>query len=127
MMPDEMRRQIVIGCEGNALGNAGNQGVDFAADLARCQVDGNMNALVRMIGREEAAKYALALGDRVAGGLREPTALPWLVPPKPEPLPDFPPADWSPEPAPAPPPKRMNFWTIFIIGWVFGFLTGATR
>lgn len=120
MIPDETRRQIVLGYEGHALGIAGGQGVDSAADLARCQIDGAMNALVRMVGPEEAAKYALALGDRVAGGLREPTALPWLV--------LAPVATEIPrtELATAP-PKRMSFWVIFGLGWVFGFIAGAMR
>ena len=65
--------------------------------MARCAVDGVMNALIRMAGREEAAKYAFALADRVVGGLREPTALPMLVAP-----------EAKPEPAPPskPPPKQ---------------------
>lgn len=72
MTPDQ-RRAIVIANEGNALSSAGHHGPEGAAEFTRLTIDGLMNALVRLEGAESAAAYSFALGDRVAGGLREPT------------------------------------------------------
>lgn len=117
MLSPEIRKQQVLLYEGQAISAAGHHGKDGAIELARCAVDGVMNALIRMEGREAAATYAFALADRVVGGLREPTAFPVA------PAPALP-ASASP---PKPEPRRMNFWTIFIMGWACGFITGGMR
>lgn len=79
MTPDQ-RHQMMLNYEGQCLTIAGNQGVEGACAVTRCYIDGAMNALVRMQGPEEASKFAFALCDRVAGGLRAPTAWPIALP-----------------------------------------------
>lgn len=69
----EERRNIVLQAEGQALFQAGQSSVDHGADLARLQIDGLVNALIRMEGAEKTAAYVFALSDRCAGGLRMPT------------------------------------------------------
>jgi hypothetical protein len=74
-MTPEQRAQMVIYYEGQSLSNVGQVGVIQAPEHARCIIDGNFNALIRMEGREAAAVYAFALADRVVGGLRAPNAI----------------------------------------------------
>ena len=79
MLSPDARKRYVLMHEGRPLSNSGPHGEEASIDLARCAIDGAMNALIRMDGREKAAEYAFALADRVAGGLREPTALPMIA------------------------------------------------
>lgn len=69
------RRNAVMSHEGQILTLAGNSGHEVASDYARCVVDGAMNAIIRMEGAEKASAFAFGVADRVAGGLREPTAI----------------------------------------------------
>jgi hypothetical protein len=117
-MTPEQRSQVVLSHEGQALNLAGCHGISEAGELSRCIVDGVMNALVRMDGPEETAKFAFALSDRVAGGLREPTALPavkQIVPPD---------REKPAQPSPAPPERRLGFWSIWVVAWIAGLIVG---
>ena len=69
------RRGIMLNHEGQILTLAGGGDLGTASDYARCVVDGAMNAIIRMDGAEKASAFAFGLADRVAGGLREPTAI----------------------------------------------------
>jgi hypothetical protein len=108
----EQRRAIVATQEGTALSSVGQYGLDQAAEFARCQIDGLFNAVIRIEGAEVASRFAFALADRIAGGLREPTEA-ILVNPAPA-------LDIVP-PAPRPPLKpfdpRSRYW--------WGMLHGA--
>lgn len=115
--PSKRSEQVMI-YEGQAINVAGQFGKDAGAYNARCCVDGSMNALVRIVGREEAAQYALAMSDRICGGLREPTEFPPKLIAAPVPV--------VITPADADKPKRraMRFYTIFVVGWLCGFYVG---
>lgn len=112
------RRNIVLQAEGMAINQAGSVGSDLQADITRAQIDGLFNALIRMEGRETAAGYAFTVGDRVAGGLREPTdfRLPKVELVQPAPPPPLPPVI-EPEP---------KWWhpTPWRWGFVYGVLVG---
>ncbi|MBX3579882.1 MAG: hypothetical protein KF723_21990 [Rhizobiaceae bacterium] len=69
------RKGVILNHEGQILQLAGSAGPDTASDYARCVVDGAMNAIIRMEGAEKASAFAFGVADRVAGGLREPTAI----------------------------------------------------
>ena len=107
--------------EGQALNFAGQHGTDMGAYSARCCIDGAMNALVRMVGPEEAAQYAFALADRIVGGVREPTEFP----PKLIALPLSAAVPIEIKTADPQKPKPMRFFTIFIVGWLCGLITGS--
>jgi hypothetical protein len=77
-MNAEDRRNSMLFHEGQVIQSAGHHGSDHAAHMARAVVDGVMNALIRLDGAEETAKYAFALADRVVGRLKEPTALAFM-------------------------------------------------
>jgi hypothetical protein len=72
---DEARRNLVMVYESQALAVGGTCGTPMGVDHARCIVDGAMNAIIRMEGAEKAAAFAFGVADRVAGGLRAPTAI----------------------------------------------------
>lgn len=72
---------VLLQQEGQIVSIAGAHGKAFAGRLAREICDGTMNGLIRIEGREEAASFALALSDRVAGGLRAPTDFRSLIAP----------------------------------------------
>ncbi len=81
----DQRQGWVARYEGNCISNADNAGLNEAGAHAECVVDGAMNALIRLRGREEATIFAFAVADRIAGGLRVPTELIFPKPPVPRP------------------------------------------
>jgi hypothetical protein len=106
MISPQMRQQLVLSFEGQALTNAHHHGAEGAAEMARCVIDGTMNALIRIEGPVEAAKFALALGDRVVGSVRAPT-----VRPEPE----------SPKLPKITAPQPVSAWAMWSIGCWIGF------
>lgn len=93
-MTPKDKNEVALSNEGQLLALAGAHGVQYAVDVARGVADGAMNALIRLEGREEAAKYAFALADRVAGAVLSSTPTAW-VPPAP---PEVPPPPDEPQP-----------------------------
>lgn len=73
MLSDENRQKVMFHSEGAVLASAGSAGSALACDIARCQIDGLANALIRIEGREETAHFVFALSDRVTGGMRDTT------------------------------------------------------
>lgn len=74
-MNDSHKRQMVIMYEGQALNYAGVNGDVEGINNAHCAIDGLMNALIRLDGPEEVAKFAFALSDRVVGKVCLPTVI----------------------------------------------------
>lgn len=124
MMSPADRRRVMLHQEGSALTNVAHHGTDMAAEYARATMDGLANALMRLEGVESAAGYLFALGDRVAGNLREPTDFraPAMALP--------PPPDTEPPPSIEPRPYgwRDAFkltWTPTLTAYLLGALHGA--
>lgn len=109
------RPQTVLQHEGQLLQIAATYGNSDAAEHARGVIDGVVNGMLRIEDREDVAKFAFALADRVAGGVKGPTA--W-------PLPQVAAVDIAPVAAPAA-PRRYGFWTIYAIGWCCGAFVAA--
>ena len=108
-----MRKRHVPMYDGQALSNTGTHGQENC-DRVRALRDRSQRERAHACGGTgSAARYAFALADPVVGGVRAPTALAAIAPPPPTELP-------TPKSAE---PKRMSFWTIFIMGWLFGFIT----
>jgi len=107
MLDEATRQRIMIQQEGAILASVGAYSEPaVACEIARCQLDGISNALIRMQGPERTAAFVFALSDRVAGGVRDVTDC------------------WSPsesviehEPAAAESEKRVP-------DFVYGFLCG---
>lgn len=111
------RERLIVRQEGVLLQLAGEQGDEYAGLVARCVIDGLANALIRIEGREEAAKMAFALADRLVSGVKSPT-------------------QWPPNPADEvkvvnalPPPKlpvtkSASFFDVVILAW-WEFLAGV--
>lgn len=125
-MNSDHRRQSVLSHEGQILAAAGNFGEDHAAEIARCAIDGAMNALIRIEGRKAAAEYAFALGDRVVAGIKGPTDLPI------EAMIADAARQLKPQPVPAPPPdstppRRLRWLpsTESVLVWSIGFMAGV--
>ncbi len=116
-LPPELRTNMVLMYEGCALKAVGdNGGAEVACEIARCNIDGAFNALIRMEGAEAAAEYAFALADRVSGRIKAPTAWPPVLAPT------------VIEPAKVAPPKqRPGFWSTFLVGWLLGLAMGLHR
>lgn len=80
MLSQTERELIVLQNEGSILHSCVHHGgKSRAGQVARAVVDGVMNALIRLEGSKEAAAFAFVLADRVAGGVRAPTAQAPLV------------------------------------------------
>lgn len=73
MLDEATRQRIMLHQEGITLGNVGTNGADITCAIARCQIDGIANALIRMQGAEQTASFVFALSDRVSGGVRDVT------------------------------------------------------
>ena len=117
-LSSEYRRRIAMASEGSAIGAVGNNGAETQSEIIRAQIDGLFNALIRIEGVQTAAGYALALGDRVVGALREPTEFvlpkPVLIEAMPEPG----------EETPADTVLRPSWWIAFgLVLW--GVVVGA--
>ena len=80
MLTQSQKDQVMAGNEGQILVMSSNCGAEYAGQMARCSIDGAMNAIVRLEGAERAALFAFALSDRVAGGLRATTPLVSVTP-----------------------------------------------
>ena len=80
MLTQSQKDQVMAGNEGQILVMSSNCGAEYAGQMARCSIDGAMNAIVRLEGAECAALFAFALSDRVAGGLRTTTPLVSVTP-----------------------------------------------
>lgn len=72
-MDQENRRKLMLRQEGAILSSVACNGISTTCEIARCQIDGLANALIRIEGAEETALFIFALSDRVAGGIRENT------------------------------------------------------
>ena len=74
MLDETTRQRIMIQQEGAILVSVGVYSEPaVACEIARCQLDGITNALIRMQGAKETAAFVFALSDRVAGGVRDVT------------------------------------------------------
>ena len=74
MLDETTRQRIMIQQEGAILASVGAYSEPaVACEIARCQLDGISNALIRMQGAKETAHFVFALSDRVAGGVRDVT------------------------------------------------------
>lgn len=111
MLDEATRQRIMLHQEGVVLGNVASIGMEDACSAARCQIDGIANALIRMQGAEDAARFVFALSDRVAGGVRDVTDYlpPFLGGEKV--------IEHEPPPAPIKPEKRVP-------DFAYGFLCG---
>lgn len=106
-------KQRVLHYEGVMLATVGEHGQEVAASNARCCVDGAMNALIRIEGPQEAAKFAFAMADRAVAAIREPTHVPMLLPaPVPEPV--------AVQASAISKTKPLRFWLILTVGWIIG-------
>lgn len=110
-LSSDQRRNMVLGAEGNVLEHAARHGADNAASYARCWIDGNFNALIRIEGSECAAEFAFSVSDRVCAGLRKET--------------EPPPAPPAAPPAAADEKKRRSVFTPWCAGYCWGFVHGA--
>lgn len=72
-LPDHIRRQVRLASEANIIKGAAEADEAMSIEIAQCQIDGILNAMVRLRGVREAAEYAFALSDRVASGLPPPS------------------------------------------------------
>lgn len=74
MLDEATRQRIMLQQEGAILASVGSYSEpSIACEIARCQLDGISNALIRMQGAKETAHFVFALSDRVAGGVRDVT------------------------------------------------------
>lgn len=71
-LPAHLRRQLMLASEAVVIKGAADASDDASVEVAQCQIDGMLNAIVRLRGPREAAEYAFALSDRVASGLPAP-------------------------------------------------------
>lgn len=74
MLDHDVRQRIILQQEGAVLASISSYATPVACEIARCQIDGIANALIRIDGAEETAQYIFALSDRVAVGCRSHTA-----------------------------------------------------
>lgn len=119
-LPANLRRQVMLAMEAQIIKAAADMGETASVEAAQCQIDGMLNAIVRLRGPREAAEYAFALSDRVASGLPAPEdfraieAAPMAAPvDAPAELPRAPAA-----PATALPPQ----WPVYLWGLTHGAL-----
>jgi hypothetical protein len=75
MTPDQ-KNQVVLAHEGQVLALAGGHGAEHAGAITRCMIDGAMNGLLRIEGREAATVFAFAVCDRISLGLKGRTSIP---------------------------------------------------
>jgi len=71
-LPADIRRQVTLASEAAIIKGAADTSDVCSVEVAQCQIDGMLNAIVRLRGPREAAEYAFALSDRVASGLPAP-------------------------------------------------------
>ena len=71
-LPAHLRRQVMLASESAIIKGASDMGESAAIAGAQCQIDGMLNAIVRLRGPREATEYVFALSDRVASGLPAP-------------------------------------------------------
>lgn len=118
MLDETTRQRIMIQQEGAILASVGAYSEPaVACEIARCQLDGITNALIRMQGAKETAAFVFALSDRVAGGVRDVTDyMPPFLGGEPTVL-EAQLIDVSPLPA-----WRNLSWTGFSYGFVLGLV-----
>ncbi len=108
-MTPEQRRRSVMAHEGQVLAAVCRfHDGELSGDVARCVADGAMNALIRIEGGPEAAKFAFALADRVVGEQLVPTLTPVVLPP----------------PPPRPRPAAYTIAKTFLLGLACGAIIG---
>lgn len=74
MLDETTRQRIMLQQEGTVLASVGSYSdPSITCEIARCQLDGITNALIRMQGAKETASFVFALSDRVSGGVRDVT------------------------------------------------------
>ena len=78
MTPDQ-KNQVVLAHEGQVLALAGGHGAEHAGAITRCMIDGAMNGLLRIEGREAATVFAYAVCDRMSLGLKGRTSIPIIA------------------------------------------------
>ena len=116
-LPAHLRRQLMLASEAVVIKGAADASDDASVEVAQCQIDGMLNAIVRLRGPREAAEYAFALSDRVASGLPAPEDFraiemtPAVAPvaAHAEPIP----TSASPAAAPIPPRWPVYLWGLF--------------
>ena len=115
-LPANLRRQVMLAMEAQIIKAAADMGETASVEAAQCQIDGMLNAIVRLRGPREAAEYAFALSDRVASGLPAPgdfraiEAAPMAAPVDASAAPQ--PASAAPA-APIPPRWPVYLWGLF--------------
>ena len=116
-LPAHLRHQLMLASEAVVIKGAADASDDASVEVAQCQIDGMLNAIVRLRGPREAAEYAFALSDRVASGLPAPDdfraieAAPAVAPVAAHAEPS--PASASPSAAPIPPRWPVYLWGLF--------------
>lgn len=70
--------QRAVSFEGQILQVAGERGADNGIAIAHSMLDGAANALIRLQGTKEAARFAFALSDRIVDQVERPIVTPSL-------------------------------------------------
>lgn len=120
-LPAHLLRQVMLASEAAIIKGASDMGGSAAIAGAQCQIDGMLNAIVRLRGPREAAEYVFALSDRVASGLPAPEDF-RAIEAAPAVAPNAAPAEPAPAsaaPAAAALPPR---WPIYLWGLTHGAL-----
>ncbi len=119
-LPANLRRQVMLAMEAQIIKAAADMGETASVEAAQCQIDGMLNAIVRLRGPREAAEYAFALSDRVASGLPAPDDFRAI-----EAAPVAAPVDAPVEPTPAPAARAAPIpprWPVYLWGLSHGAL-----
>lgn len=123
-LPAHIRRQVILASEAAIIKGAADFNDAASVEVARCQIDGMFNAMVRLRGAREAAEYAFARSDRIAGGLPAPVDF-WAADPVPVDAPiaaaePAPPMAASEPELPVAAPPRSRRWPIYLWGLSHG-------
>ncbi len=70
VIADIVRRNTVLLHEGQTLAFLSQHRGGDGVTLARCMIDGGINALVRVSGRKETAEFVYSLADRIGDQLQ---------------------------------------------------------
>lgn len=119
-LPAHLRRQLMLASEAVVIKGAADASDDASVEVAQCQIDGMLNAIVRLRGPREAAEYAFALSDRVASGLPAPEDF-RAIEAAPVAAPVDAPAEPTPAPA-APTAPLTSRWPVYLWGLTHGAL-----
>lgn len=114
MLDETTRQRIMLQQEGAILASVGSYSdASVTCEIARCQLDGITNALIRIQGSKETASFVFALSDRVAGGVRDVTDCPPFLRGEPKVI--------EAEIVKDAPPRSRS---LMLMGFAYGFLCG---